>query len=225
MAVQRAMTRDEVREVDRRAIEDLAIPEIVLMENAGRGAAEIILNRFEAELGRGCAIVCGGGNNGGDGFVVARHLANHGAKVTVFLVCDATRLTESARVNHEIVRRMGLELVPFGTQGEQAGGMDRLNSAGVIVDALLGTGFRGEVRPGMAAAIEAINKAPGAVVALDVPSGMECDTGRGGNATVKARLTVTFVAPKVGFERGDAARFLGEVCVVNIGVPPSILPA
>lgn len=217
------LTRQQVREVDRIAIKEYGIPGVVLMENAGRNAAQILLTL--PEVLHGAAIVCGRGNNGGDGFVIARHLANAGAAVEVLLACDPARLTGDALTNYVIVERMRLPLVRFNTPEAMLNATDRLHSAGIVVDALLGTGFSGDVRPPLDRVIAAINEAPGRVIAIDVPSGLDCDSGLATNATVRADDTITFVAMKQGFTLATAAEYTGQVHVVDIGVPPEIIEA
>ncbi len=228
-----ALTREQVRRVDRIAIEDFAIPGIVLMENAGRNAARIILKQFEpAEPASGAppfvAIVCGRGNNGGDGFVIARHLANAGIPIELFLACDPRRLSGDAAVNGNIAAKMGLPSSQFDTPQRIAAAGPRLGEAAIVVDAVLGTGFVGTVRTPLDKVIEAINQpaassAERKIIAIDVPSGLDCDTGRPSNATVRADVTITFVAVKVGFQQPGASDYTGKVHVADIGAPPSIV--
>ena len=216
------LTRAQVREVDRIAVEELGIPGAVLMENAGRGAARIILD--EASEGGLVSIVCGCGNNGGDGFVIARHLANAGQRVAVFLACDPSKLSGDAATNYHIVSRMGIDFIPFETEDRIHAGRVRLHESEIIVDAILGTGFSGQIRAPLDAAISAINSAAGVdVIAIDVPSGLDCDSGAPSNPTVKAQRTITFVAPKQGFGIGGAPEFVGRLHVVGIGTPPALI--
>lgn len=216
------LTRDQVREVDRRAIEDYGIPGIVLMENAARNAAEVIrgISPPDARV----AIVCGRGNNGGDGFAIARHLFNCGVRTELFLTCDPRQLRGDAATNHDIVQKMKLPSHRFDTAEHIETTKSLLETAGVIVDAILGTGFTGEVRSPYDAAINAINDTAGAtVVAIDVPSGLDCDTGKPSNAVIRADVTVTFVAKKAGFDTPGAARYTGRVHVADIGAPRTLL--
>lgn len=221
------LTRAQVREVDRRAIEDYGIPGVVLMENAGRNASAMIDDRFaggRAAEARRVAIVCGGGNNGGDGFVIARHLSNAGWTVEVFLAADPGRLPHDGATNYRIAQKMGLPLTPCQTTEEIAAAAGRFSGIDVIVDALLGTGFSGAPRPPLNAVIEAINASRGpAVVAIDVPSGLDCDTGTAAGACVRAHLTITFVAMKRGFRLSGASDFTGEVQVADIGAPRRLI--
>ncbi len=217
-----AVTRAQVREVDRRAIEEFGVPGVVLMENAGRNATKIILGLLPT--GGRVAIVCGRGNNGGDGFVIARHLFNARAPVDLLLACDPDQLSGDAAINAGIVQKMRLQCHGFDTVERIEQARPILARAAVIVDALLGTGFAGDVRAPLDAAIEAINGARGAiVVAVDLPSGLDCDTGRPSNATVRAHHTVTFVARKAGFNAPGAEAFTGQVHVADIGAPRTIL--
>lgn len=219
------LTRAQVREVDRRAIEEYGVPGVVLMENAGRNAANLI--RYWTPHDGPVAIVCGRGNNGGDGFVIARHLHNAGIRVELLLACEIVQLTGDAATNARIVEKMGLPLRMFDTMERIADERPTVRRAMVIVDALLGTGFSGKVRSPMDLAINAINEEARAggtkVVAIDLPSGLDCDTGEPSNATVRANHTITFVARKAGFAAPGAAEYTGEVLVADIGAPEAIV--
>jgi NAD(P)H-hydrate epimerase len=211
------LTRAQLRELDRRAIEEFGVPGVVLMENAGRGAAEVLLR-----LGvRGRVVsCCGKGNNGGDGFVIARHLANRGVPVRVLLFCRPEDLTGDAAINQRIAARLKLPLTVFaGAEIDWHAVEGELAAAEWVVDALFGTGLSGPVRPPLDRVIEAINACPARVLAVDIPSGLDCDTGRPLGATVRAAHTVTFAARKGGFANPEASAWLGEVHQVDIGVP------
>lgn len=204
------LTRAELALLDRIAAEEYGLPTAVLMENAGRGAAEEVLAMLAGSNAR-VAVFAGPGNNGGDACVLARHLANAGVGVELL----ATRRGEHLRA----VERSGIPVHDASTVETIPGE--------ILVDGLLGTGFRGEMRPGIAALVEALNRRrerTGArVVALDLPSGLDADTGRPAHPTVVADVTVTFAAWKVGFDAPEAKPFLGRVVVVGIGVPPGIV--
>lgn len=220
----RPLSRQAVREIDRRAMEVYGLPGIVLMENAGRGAAEYIYGELRRLEARRAAIVCGGGNNGGDGFVIARHLANRDVIVETFLAADAARLSPDAAVNHGVVVKMGIPVWPLVTEADLSANLSRLGNFSIVVDALLGTGFRGAVRPPLDGIIRAINELDAAtVIAVDVPSGLDCDSGVPADPTVRAHSTVTFVAPKIGFSQPSAAPFVGRQWVVDIGVPLALI--
>ncbi len=212
----RAMSRDEVRDVDRRAVDDFKMPSIVLMENAGRGAADVL----EAKGIAGPVVVCAGkGNNGGDGFVMARHLENRGHQVRVLLFCDSADLKGDAAVNFQILTAAQTPGEVLGASFEDQQLSDQLHEAGWIVDALLGTGTKGEIREPFGRIIQGINRSTAKVLAVDLPSGMDCDTGQPLGECVRADLTATFVARKMGFDQPGASNLTGDVHVIDIGVP------
>lgn len=220
------LTRAQVRQVDERAITELGIPGIVLMENAARGASEVLQRLAQPHGWNTAALLCGSGNNGGDGYAVARLLHNAGWRVELFAAADPARLQGDARINADICQRMGLPTTLMLDEAQLAAAAQRWGSCPVLIDALLGTGFQGPVRPHLAAVITQVNRARAAgafVLALDVPSGLDCDAGVPSNAAVEADCTVTFVAPKLGFTDPSAAPFLGMVEVAGIGVPPSLI--
>lgn len=215
-ATQRTFCRNELRDLDRRAVEDYGLPGAVLMENAGRGAAEVLLN----EGAKGPVVICAGkGNNGGDGYVVARHLENHGIPVKVLLFCRPSELRGDAAIHFRVIEAAGTPIEVIGTTPSAADLSPRLSTAEWIVDAILGTGAQGQVREPYSTIIAAINNAPAKVLALDLPSGMDCDTGQPLGECVRADETATFVGRKLGFDRPGADAFTGRVSVVDIGVP------
>ncbi|NOT00415.1 MAG: NAD(P)H-hydrate epimerase [Phycisphaerales bacterium] len=211
------LTRAQVREIDRLAIEEYGVPGVVLMENAGRNAARFVRREMaDRGLDGRVVIFCGTGNNGGDGFVVARHLANVGRDVVIALAGDIGRLTNDAGVNYRICKAMQLSIANADDV--------TLRSDDIVVDALLGTGFNGTVREPFAGLVERINRSEKALAAaIDVPSGLDCDTGEPANACIKADLTVTFVAEKAGFQKPRAREFTGRVIVADIGAPAAII--
>lgn len=216
----KALSRAQIREIDRRAIEDYGIPGVVLMENAGRNAALVMLQFLNQERICRFCILCGRGNNGGDGFVIARHLHNLGHTVNIVLVGEADRLAADARINHDIVSKMDLPIYDFESPSVER----LLRESEVVVDALLGTGFSGEVRAPYDRAIELMNSCPSATrVAIDVPSGLDCDTGAAAVHTLRADLTVTFVARKRGFDIPPAPEYAGKIVVADIGAPRELL--
>lgn len=210
---------DAVRAFDRFGIETLGVPGMVLMENAGAAAAELIYERLADPAQDAVVMLCGAGNNGGDGFVIARHLANAGVPVTVVRAVPAERLQGDARTNSDIVMRLHLPEIDASDVAEPAFGV--LAAAAIIVDALLGTGAHGAPRGTFAQLIELANAAPHAQrVAIDVPSGLDADTGEVYEPCFRAALTVTMAAPKIGFTRGGGPEVTGSVVTVGIGVPP-----
>ena len=215
----KTLSREEVREVDRRAIEAFGVPGVVLMENAGAGAARLLA---AVGITGPVVIACGKGNNGGDGFVIARHLDLAGHSVQLLLACQPEEVRGDAAVNLQIARRAGLPITCLAGR-EQADWEAALAGAEWIVDALLGTGASGAPTGTVAVAIKAINavreRSGARVLAVDLPSGLDCDTGQAAGACVQAELTATFVAPKRGFDATGAAARTGRVEVIGIGAP------
>lgn len=213
------LTRAAARAVDEIAIRDYHLPGLVLMENAGRGVAEWLR---ELEPTPPVRICCGKGNNGGDGLVIARHLELSGIAVEVLVCCDPAELSGDARVNDEVVTAAGIPRWHLGRDGSLADLASRLTQAGWIVDALLGTGARGAPRDPLAGVIRAINAAGRPVLAVDLPSGLDADTGETPGECVRADYTATFVAPKQGFRHPAAGEWTGQVRVVEIGIPKTL---
>ena len=218
-----ALNREQVRSVDQIAIEQYGMPGVVLMENAGRGAAEIIhrLAPASARPGRHrIAILCGGGNNAGDGYVIARHLEMMGHVTRIIAVVDPASLGGDASVNAMIARRAEIE-IRHCREPEQID--HALVDAGVVVDCLLGTGARGPLRGIFAGAVSAANRLDAPRVAIDIPTGLDCDSGVAEDPTFRADHTITFVAAKAGFAKRNAGEFTGAVEIVEIGVPRRLL--
>jgi NAD(P)H-hydrate epimerase len=208
------LTRDEVREVDRIAIEDFRVPGVVLMENAALAVLDVALGILDDFRVRKVLVLCGGGNNGGDGLAVARHLHNRGADVTVALTIDPARFKGDALVNWQIIDAMRLSVIDAKPD------IIRAFDDALVIDAIFGTGLSEPPREPFSAIVQAIADSENPVLAVDVPSGLDCDTGEPlGPAAVVADRTVTFVAPKAGFLNPAAARYLGEVIVGDIGCP------
>lgn len=217
----RFVTPAQMQAIDRYAIETLGIPSVALMENAGRAAADAV--RARLPTGGTVAVCCGRGNNGGDGFVVARHLVNNGVTVEVFLVAEGKALRGDAHLQSAIVERMGIPITRVDAAGVTIL-RRRLGACDLIVDALLGTGLQGEVGGVMRDAIAAANAAAAPVIAVDIPSGLSGETGQVLGAAVRADLTVTFQLPKTGFQAPGAPDYTGEVAVVDIGIPVQCCP-
>ena len=217
-----ALTRDQVRSIDRRAIDEFGMSGLVLMENAGRGCVEVL-----ASLG--ChgpvAIVCGKGNNAGDGFVMARHLDLRGIGVRVLMLGPPRELRGDAAANYGIAAKAGIPLVDLLGPDGPARLASELSGVEWIVDALLGTGAAGPPRPPWDEVIRTLNRQRARKLAVDLPSGLDCDTGIPADPTFRADHTCTFVARKIGFDTPAAAEFLGTVHVVDIGAPRRLLAA
>jgi len=227
MKLQPVLNRNQMRAYDRLATELLKIPSIVLMENAGRGAAHKIgkiLHGLRKDIPR-VAILCGMGNNGGDGFVVARHLAAEtNAAITIFLTGSATDLKGDTQVNYAAIAAAGFN-ISTAVNPTEAQFLSTLADADIIVDALFGTGLSREVAAKEAALIGAMNDANALRIALDIPSGLDADTGRVWGSAVRAHHTVTFAYAKPGLLTPEGHAYVGALHVVALGVADAqILP-
>jgi NAD(P)H-hydrate epimerase len=211
-----ALNRQQSREVDRIAIEQYGIPGIVLMENAGRGCVDVL---EQLGIEGPVAILCGKGNNAGDGFVIARHLAIRGYSCRALLLSPPADLRGDAATNFAILQKAGVPIVATNPTKLS----EHAANAAWLVDALLGTGATGEPRPPFDAAIDWFNAQPAKKLAVDVPSGLDCDTGQPSSHTIRADHTCTFAAMKTGYLQPSAARFTGTVQVCDIGIPQHLL--
>jgi NAD(P)H-hydrate epimerase len=215
----RRLSRDQSRAIDRLALERYHIPGIVLMENAARAVADAALDVLADHPGN-ALIVCGGGNNGGDGLAAARHLHNAGVEVEILRAIDPARYSGDAAINWRIVSAMGLPSRP----ADPASISDARPA--LIVDALLGTGLSAPPRDPYPRLIESINRAAdeGAkILCVDLPSGMDAGTGIPPGVCVRATRTITFVAQKAGFANPASKAWTGAITVASIGAPPELL--
>lgn len=216
-------TASEMREIDNIAIHEYGIPGTVLMENAGVAVIRRLESIWESLADRRFCVLAGKGNNGGDGYVIARHLANQGAKVKVFLLGQKVDIKGDARINLDIIEKMGLDIIEIVSDRD----WDKVKVAAAfsdcLVDALLGTGFRGEVNGDMAHIINIMNAAGKPVMAVDIPSGVDADTGRICGTAVQATYTVTFGLPKPGLFLYPGAECAGEITVADIGIPTDVV--
>jgi NAD(P)H-hydrate epimerase len=209
------LTREQSRQLDRRAIEEYGISGLVLMENAGRGTVDVV---ERLGISGPVVILCGKGNNAGDGFVIARHLEIRGHAAKAILLFPPSDLTGDAATNFAILEKTNVPIVE--TPDDLA---SHSRGADWIVDAMLGTGARGEPRPPFDAAIDWMNAQHARKLAVDLPSGLNCDSGLPAVHTFRADHTCTFAAPKIGFKNSAAQPFLGQVHVCDIGVPPRLI--
>ncbi len=216
------VTPQEMREIDRITIEEIGIPGIVLMENAGRGVAGVIQSQFEVEDFR-VVVVSGRGNNGGDGFVTARYLLERTHDLRVFLLGERDRVQGDARFHLDLLERAG-GIVEEITE-DRLGDLERaVLSADLVVDAVLGTGFSGEEVHGLyGQALEFMNRTEGVVVAVDIPSGVNGATGRAAPGAAVAALTVTMGLPKTGHFLYPGVLYTGDLFTVDIGIPPAVV--
>jgi NAD(P)H-hydrate epimerase len=217
------VSANEMRSLDRRAARDYGVRGLVLMENAGRGVADIVARQCELEKGSRVSIIAGKGNNGGDGFVCARYLKNSGFNVTVFSTARPGAIKGDAGVNSRIWQRMGGPLETILRPGDIKKHYSKFIHSTVMVDGLLGTGLSSNVSGVYAALIEFINGLSIPVVAIDVPSGLDATTGRVLGSAVKARVTATMALPKIGLVVYPGRDFSGHVEVVDIGMPSELI--
>jgi NAD(P)H-hydrate epimerase len=214
------MTRDEVRAFDAWAINTLGIPGVVLMENAGRSCAELIEDKLKGAAEPKVCIFCGTGNNGGDGYVIARHLINRGIRVNVIVCGDRGKIKGDAKINLDILERMDQSIELLNPADNNISKQVERFCAGtdIIVDGLFGTGLRGQLSGQYKQLIESINACNNPVLAVDIPSGLDCDSGEPLGAAIRAKWTVTFAAVKKGIVSAKAAQYTGEIFVASIGV-------
>jgi NAD(P)H-hydrate epimerase len=215
------LTREQVREIDRRAIEEYGIPGIVLMENAARAVAQTALEMMPDSESL-VWVICGAGNNGGDGFAVARHLHNSGRLVQTCLAVTPGSLKGDALINYQILSKM--KHTPIFRYEEQPRRLVHpTHITHLVIDALFGTGLTRPPQPPFSTIIEEVNSFGVPVLAVDVPSGLDCDTGEPLGACIRAERTVTFVAEKVGFANPASKQYTGEVTVGDIGCPRELI--
>jgi hydroxyethylthiazole kinase-like uncharacterized protein yjeF len=216
-------TAEQMQELDRKAIETYRIPGVVLMENAGRGAAEIICNIFPDLQKKRIAIIAGKGNNGGDGFVIGRHLLNQGFSIKVFLLTQPKSLRGDAEINYQIFSRMKGEVISIPSSKDYQKVKKDLEKFDLLIDGIFGTGLDAEVRGYYREVIEHLNSLKKPVVAIDIPSGLAANTGRPLGTAIRASHTITFGLPKVGHLISPGIDYVGEVKVVDIGIPRSLV--
>jgi len=216
------MTRDEVRAFDSWAINTVGVTGVVLMENAGRSCVELIKDKLAGISSPKVCIFCGTGNNGGDGYVIARHLLNSGFRVSVIIVGDRSKIKGDAKINLDILEGLGQPIEQLDLQ--EAGIPGRVEAfcgdCKMVVDGIFGTGLRGQLSDEYKRLIESINAQNCPILAVDIPSGLDCDTGEVLGAAIRATYTVTMAAVKTGFTFSSAAACTGEVFVASIGVEP-----
>ncbi len=217
----RLVSNKEMQAIDTWAQAKLGIPGIVLMENAARGSVEVLKNYFDLE-GLNVLIVCGKGNNGGDGMAIARHLKNNGANVKTIILARYNELKGDALTNYQILKKSRIEVIEATTARKliQIFNRERYDC---IIDAIFGTGFKGRVEGIYCEAIELIDKSDAFVFSVDIPSGINGDTGRFENTSVVADATVTMCLPKRGNFLFPGRTFCGDLHIVDIGVPYSLI--
>lgn len=219
----RVVSSTEMKAIDTELTQKYSMPSLLLMENAGRGVAEEVKRLFERvpqdQISPASVVVlCGTGNNGGDGLVAARQLAKDGVPVHVVLAREESAISGDAKTNLNIVKSLRLPLEVFNL-----GQLNTVNAlcrkSVILIDALLGTGTSGSLREPYATLVRLINESGKPVVAVDIPSGLDPDTGIAGDPTVKAATTVTMGLPKNGLVKKEAAPYVGRLLVADLGIP------
>jgi len=209
-----------MREMDEFTIKKLGVPDAVLMECAGRGCFAGLTRLYGDLAGASVVVVAGRGNNGGDGFVIARYASFAGAEVRVFLLGKRSELKGSPKVYADVLERLGIEIEEITTRSKRLS--EALSEADIIVDAIFGTGFSGKAEGIFAWAIEVINASDGFVFSVDIPSGVDGATGKVLGPAVAADATGTMAYPKIGHLVYPGRFFVGELFVVDIGIPPAL---
>ena len=212
------LTALECREIDRLAIQELGFPSLVLMENAGRNCADWIRSNHSDPV---VAIGAGNGNNGGDGFVIARHLQLMNLPCRVIFLGEEPKLSPDARIQWELCKKLDIEICSSRNEVQWFAPVENHGSPNLVIDAMLGTGAKGGPRPPFHDFILAANRLPVQRVAIDIPTGLDADSGEPSKPTFKADHTLTFIAAKPGFN--VASLITGEVSVLSIGLNPDVI--
>lgn len=205
----------QAKQFDKYVQEKLGIPSLILMENAGRNVAEVAIKMLHGK--KNVAVVCGAGNNGGDGFVCARHLLNQGINIKVYIVGDINKIKKDAEINLNIIIKMGIEINATAIAGKK---IQDIKKSDLIIDAIFGIGLNSEIKEPYFSTIKFINETKIPVLSIDVPSGLDADRGVALGISVKAKKTVTFVATKIGFYKADGPKYCGTIVVRDIGIKP-----
>lgn len=215
----RLVTAEEMRELERVAIEEYHVPSIVLMENAAHRTAELIERRLGTIDGKRILIFAGKGNNGGDGLAVARYMVNRGAEVRVLFYGDPDANQGDAAINRRIAEAMQIELIAVNGHRDAERIRQSIMAADCLVDAMLGIGFKGQLREGMRRICDLMNGSGKYIIAVDVPTGVHADSGEVADGAVRASDTITFGACKLGLVLYPAAAYCGKITVASIGIP------
>lgn len=218
-------TAREMANLDRETIEGVGIPGAVLMENAARGAASFFLDELPDLLERKIVVLAGSGNNAGDGFVLARLFWNKGAEVTVICLRSPSRLQGDALTNYKVLERLGVPIVEWDEARSFDAQWEPLRRCNAVIDAILGTGLNSEVRGLYRQIIDAVNDLDAPVLSVDIPSGLDAASGKPLGSAVRAIATATFGLAKVGCLVPPGEDYAGKLCIVDIGIPPSVVEA
>lgn len=217
------VTSEEMRALDQGAIKEYGIPGLILMENAALGVVKLIREFLGILKGKKITVIAGKGNNGGDGFAIARHLINNGCEVKVLILGNPEVIKGDARVNLEILNKMGNKVFPIVNPNSLNIVKVALGYSDLIVDAVFGTGFKGAIEGHGASIIELVNSFQKPVIAVDIPSGLEADTGQVLGPCIKATQTVTFALPKLGQILQPGYNYCGQLHIVDISIPENLI--
>lgn len=214
----RLVTASEMREMDSMTINEAGIPGVVLMENAARNATKVFLDHFNPQESSYIVVLCGKGNNGGDGYVMARYLHEKGMNISVGIMAEKSAISGDALVNLKIIEKLGLEIIEIKDETLQVF-EDKIKKCSYIIDGLLGTGLNSPVRGLYKKIIENVNQSGKHVMSIDIPSGLNADTGQKMGISVRSDLTVTFGFPKPGQLIYPGAELVGRLVNIDIGIP------
>src|SRR3954467_9522083 len=219
----RVLNTQQMREADRQTVDDVGLPSIVLMENAGRQAVAAMEAAFEDLATSRVGVLCGRGNNGGDGFVVARTLAQRGIESIVFLLGSVSDVRGDARTNLEILGRVGVTVVEITNAQEWELHFSEISECDLIVDAIVGTGFHGPLSGLLETVVADVNGLGVPVVAIDLPTGLSADTCDVEGEAIEASMTITLAAPKIPLILPPADTYSGDLVIADIGIPLPVL--
>lgn len=223
MNAMRVLSARQMREADRRAIEDIGIPSIVLMENAGRQVVAALQSAFDSLASMRVTVLCGRGNNGGDGFVTARALVSADVDTAVALIGESSGLKGDARTNFDALKAIGVDVVEIADAGAWELHGSELLDANLIVDALVGTGLNAPLTGLYQTVVDDINAAAAPVASIDLPSGLSADSPEAPGPVVDATLTVTLAAPKISLVLPPGEALAGTLAIADIGIPPEVI--
>ncbi|MBA2303397.1 MAG: NAD(P)H-hydrate dehydratase [Acidobacteria bacterium] len=219
----RVLNTQQMREADRRTIDEIGIPSVVLMENAGRQAVAAMEAAFDGITQSRVGVLCGRGNNGGDGFVVARTLVQRGIETIVFLLGSVSDVRGDARTNLEILGRIGLTVVEVTNAQEWELHFSEVSECDLLVDAMLGTGFHGPLTGLLETVVADVNDLAVPVVSIDLPTGLSADSHETNGQAIVAAMTVTLAAPKIPLVLPPADKHAGDLVIADIGIPLPLL--
>lgn len=215
----KAFSAREIQKLDEIAVQKIGIPSIALMENAGRSVAQEVLRHLKRFSQKHVSIICGLGNNGGDGFVCARHLINHNVRIKIFLIGNPDHLKNDAALNYKILRNLKIPIHVIDSTVSLKTLDVYLKKSKIVVDAIFGVGLNRVITGPFKTVIEKINSAKAYVISVDVPSGLDATIGKIYGVCIRAKMTVTFSFFKKGFFINQGSRHVGKIVLVDIGIP------